>query len=169
MRCQFAGRIPPAALRRERHTIAISGSKPKVKKISLVSASTPSEATLETAPQAPQTRIVSSENASQRGIPKIEGMAAREVVAGSSIAYESGHFHDHLEGNTWVVAHAFHRLLSALKRHADGPWGQVDLVRNKKIERAAEVQRSVCERHDDAMLFTDTGHEVQFTALRSHA
>jgi hypothetical protein len=53
-----------------------------------VFASTPSEATLETAPHAPQTRMVSSDNASQRGIPKIKGMAAREVVELSGIAYE---------------------------------------------------------------------------------
>src|SRR6202051_2235866 len=47
----------------------MSGRSPSVKKIWLVLASTPSEATFDTAPHAPQQTMVRSENASQRGNP----------------------------------------------------------------------------------------------------
>src|SRR5450432_3288823 len=47
----------------------MSGRSPSVKKIWLVLASTPSEATFDTAPHAPQQTMVKSENASQRGKP----------------------------------------------------------------------------------------------------
>jgi hypothetical protein len=47
----------------------MSGRSPSVKKIWLVLASTPSEATFDTAPHAPQQTMVKSENASQRGNP----------------------------------------------------------------------------------------------------
>src|SRR6266480_404647 len=50
-------------------TNRISGRSPRVKKIWLVSASTPPEATLERAPHAPQNTMVRSEYASQAGIP----------------------------------------------------------------------------------------------------
>jgi hypothetical protein len=77
--------VPPPAFRGDRQTIAMSGNNPKVKKIWFVFASTPSDATFETTPHAPQTKIVSREKASHRGMPRIRGMAARDVIADSSI------------------------------------------------------------------------------------
>src|SRR5512135_306650 len=66
-------------MRGERSTKAISGSRPRVKKIWLVAASTPFEASFETTPQAPQTAIVSSEKKSQRGRPAIVGLTVPEA------------------------------------------------------------------------------------------
>lgn len=94
----------------------------------------PSDATFDTTPQAPQTIIVTSENASQRGIPRILGMAARDVVAVSDIISRAGHFQHHLQRNSGIMAHALHRFLPSLQWHADRPRGQINFAGNQKIE-----------------------------------
>src|ERR1019366_963316 len=59
------------SMRGERSTNGTSGSRPKVKKIWFVLASTLPDATLDVAPQAPYSRIVKREKASQDGIPRM--------------------------------------------------------------------------------------------------
>src|SRR3954466_10388984 len=81
----------------------------------------------------------------------------------------AGNFQHHLQRDSGIVAHALHRFLPALQRHANSPWREIDFARDQEVERTPEVRRTVRERHYNTMLFADAGNEVHFTALRAHA
>src|SRR5579863_345337 len=77
----------------------------------------------------------------------------------------STHAQHHFERCSGGRTHAIERFLSGFERHFDGPRSDVDCACREQREGAFEVHRCIGKGHGDAMLFPDTGHEIDLAAL----